>query len=121
MKSKKLRPLHLPSPVAVRADARGRPTAVGSASGSASGSTRRVTRGAARGSTGRTTSASATGPADSSKRAGMKEVVQIREIWRIDDEWWREPVARLYFDVVLEEGKRTILYRDLTDGRWYRQ
>jgi len=113
VKRKKLRPLHLPSPATVRADARGRPTAVGSARESASGST----RGARSGSV----SGSARGPASGSKRAGMKEVVQIREIWRIDDEWWRDPVSRLYFDVVLEEGKRTILYRDLTDGRWYRQ
>lgn len=49
------------------------------------------------------------------------EVVQIREVWRIDDEWWREPVSRLYFEVVLENGGRAILYRDLTDGGWYRQ
>lgn len=51
----------------------------------------------------------------------LLRVVQIREIWRIDDEWWREPISRLYFEVVLENGKRPILYRDLTTGRWYRQ
>lgn len=49
------------------------------------------------------------------------EVVQVREVWRIDDEWWREPLSRLYFEVVLENGSRTVLYRDLAEGGWYRQ
>ncbi|MFW6200311.1 MAG: hypothetical protein ACOC8K_07055 [Gemmatimonadota bacterium] len=108
-KSGKLRPLHLPSPVPVRADDRGRPVTVGPADGSGTGSR----AGSAAGSS--------TGSAAGSHEGGMKEVVQIREIWRIDDEWWREPVSRLYFEVVLEDGKRAVLYRDLTDGRWYRQ
>jgi len=49
------------------------------------------------------------------------EVLQLREVWRIDDEWWRQPVSRLYFDLVLEDGRRIVLYRDLAGGGWYRQ
>ena len=45
-------------------------------------------------------------------------VEQIRERWRIDDEWWRRVVARVYFDLVLENGRSLILYHDETDGRW---
>ncbi|HSR42414.1 MAG TPA: hypothetical protein VLL48_09585 [Longimicrobiales bacterium] len=51
--------------------------------------------------------------------SGDRTVVQIRERWRIDDEWWREPVSRLYFDVVLENGEALTLYRDRIDGGWY--
>lgn len=54
-------------------------------------------------------------------RRGGSKVVSIHEIWRIDDEWWRRPVSRLYYRVVLENGKMMAIYRDLTEGRWYAQ
>jgi hypothetical protein len=44
-----------------------------------------------------------------------------RERWRIDDEWWRDPVSREYHVVVLEGGRMTTIYRDLTTNSWYRQ
>ena len=43
----------------------------------------------------------------------------IRESWRIDDEWWRRPISRLYHEVVLETGAILTLYRDLEEGGWY--
>lgn len=46
-------------------------------------------------------------------------VVAVRERWRIDDEWWRRPVARMYHLVVLDGGALLTLYRDLVDDRWY--
>ena len=58
---------------------------------------------------------------ETGRTTGRLEVLQIRESWRIDDEWWREPVSRRYFEVVLETGRRTVLYRDLVGGGWYRQ
>jgi hypothetical protein len=43
-------------------------------------------------------------------------------MWRIDDEWWREkPVSRLYWRVVLEEGRIVDVYRDLAGGKWFKQ
>lgn len=46
----------------------------------------------------------------------------IDDCWRLDDEWWRpEPVSRLYYAIRLASGQKTIIYRDLTDGSWYRQ
>ena len=42
-----------------------------------------------------------------------------QKIWRIDDEWWRSPISRLYYQVVLENGRVMTLYRDLTDECWY--
>ena len=45
----------------------------------------------------------------------------IRETWRIDDEWWRRPISRLYHAVVLEGGRPLVLYEDLVDGGWYAQ
>lgn len=51
----------------------------------------------------------------------MEGIAQIRESWRIDDEWWRRPVSREYHQVVLESGKVTTLYLDLAEGGWYLQ
>jgi hypothetical protein len=48
-------------------------------------------------------------------------IAAIRERWRIDDEWWRRPISRLYYEVVLENGRLLILYRDLVEGGWWRQ
>ena len=49
----------------------------------------------------------------------LLEVEAVRETWRIDDEWWRRPVTRLYHAVVLENGALATVFRDLEDGRWY--
>jgi hypothetical protein len=53
-------------------------------------------------------------PSESSRR-----IEAIRESWRIDDEWWRRPISRLYHEVVLETGAILTLYRDLEEGGWY--
>jgi hypothetical protein len=51
-----------------------------------------------------------------------QRVTAIEDSWRIDDEWWRrEPVSRLYYEVLLASGQRLVLYKDLAAGRWYRQ
>ncbi|MBI4538837.1 MAG: hypothetical protein HY704_04915 [Gemmatimonadetes bacterium] len=48
-----------------------------------------------------------------------RRVAAVRERWRIDDEWWRDPIAREYTEVVLEDGRPVTLYRDLTVERWF--
>ena len=49
-------------------------------------------------------------------------IATIEDKWRIDDEWWRaEPVARLYYNVLLASGQRMVLYKDLVTGSWYQQ
>ena len=50
-----------------------------------------------------------------------RRVEAVRERWRIDDEWWREPISREYRAVVLDDGRVLTLYRDLSDDRWYVQ
>jgi len=50
-----------------------------------------------------------------------RQVESVRETWRIDDEWWRKPISRLYHTVALEGGKSLTLYQDLAEGRWYVQ
>ncbi len=48
------------------------------------------------------------------------KVGRIRRQWRIREGWWREEVAREYFD--LETGRfACTIYRDLLGGGWYLQ
>ncbi|MFQ5878814.1 MAG: hypothetical protein ACE5IZ_01380 [Dehalococcoidia bacterium] len=49
-------------------------------------------------------------------------VEAVLETWRIDHEWWRErPVSRIYFSVLLEDGRTVTVYRDLVSQQWMKQ
>ena len=48
-------------------------------------------------------------------------ITEILDYWRIDDEWWRRAVSRMYFHVTLESGQLLTLFQDLTSDRWYGQ
>ena len=66
------------------------------------------------------------GPAQGLRRGSSKgqwrQVLEVLDTWRIDDEWWRkQPVSRLYYRVVLEDGTMTGLFKDLTGSQWYQQ
>jgi hypothetical protein len=50
-----------------------------------------------------------------------KAVESIIEIWRVDDEWWREPLSRRYVEVILRGGKHAVLYEDMNTGDWFMQ
>ena len=54
-------------------------------------------------------------------KGGCRRVIQIQEIWQIDDEWWREPISRRYGTLVLDDDTTVTVYRDLMTGRWYLQ
>ncbi|RMH11748.1 MAG: hypothetical protein D6701_14605 [Gemmatimonadetes bacterium] len=60
-------------------------------------------------------------PVELQRRGRKFRVIAVRERWRIDDEWWRRPISREYFALVLEDGRPVILYRDLVHGGWYGQ
>jgi hypothetical protein len=50
-----------------------------------------------------------------------RNVTSIRESWRIDDEWWRMTISRVYYMVILDEERLATLYQDLVTGDWYFQ
>ena len=53
---------------------------------------------------------------------GKRTVIAIADKWRIDDEWWRkEPISRTYYAVILDNGARTVVFKDLISGSWYKQ
>jgi hypothetical protein len=55
-------------------------------------------------------------------RLTPRTIAAIQDRWRIDDEWWREhPVARMYYEVVLDDGTLLTMYQDLIADAWFEQ
>ena len=48
-------------------------------------------------------------------------VAAVADRWRIDDEWWRTPISRLYRRLVLADDRLLTVFEDLLTGRWYVQ
>ena len=56
------------------------------------------------------------------RRVNRQGVAVLREEWRVVDRWWtEEPVARRYFEVVLESGETTVVFRDEERASWFSQ
>lgn len=55
--------------------------------------------------------------------SGCRYAVEaVLETWRIDDEWWRQrPVSRVYFRLLMEDGRALTACWDTMNGRWSRQ
>jgi hypothetical protein len=55
-------------------------------------------------------------------RVNRQPVALLREEWRVVDRWWTEdPVARRYFEVVLQSGENAVVYRDEERCCWFTQ
>ena len=47
-----------------------------------------------------------------------RRVASVQDRWRIDDLWWRQPLSRLYYSVVVDDGMLLTLFHDLVDNTW---
>lgn len=46
-------------------------------------------------------------------------VVAVREDWLVQDRWWTdEPVDRHYFELVVEPGRRLVVFHDERSREW---
>jgi hypothetical protein len=53
---------------------------------------------------------------------GGAPVAAVLEDWVVEDRWWTgRPLRRRYFELVLADGRNVVVFRDLADGRWFRQ
>jgi CO dehydrogenase/acetyl-CoA synthase delta subunit len=53
---------------------------------------------------------------------GARAVEAVRESWLVEDRWWTgEPVRRRYWEVVTEDGRSLVVFRDLEQGAWFEQ
>jgi DNA-binding transcriptional LysR family regulator len=50
--------------------------------------------------------------------AGGREAVEVCNRWRVDEAWWRQPIARDYFKVVGPHWL-ALVYLDRVDGSWH--
>jgi len=56
------------------------------------------------------------------REVNRQAVAVVREEWRVVDRWWtEEPVARRYFDVVLQSGENAVVFRDEQKECWFTQ
>ena len=50
------------------------------------------------------------------------EAIEVQDAYRTDDRWWtEEPVARLYYELLLEDGRVVTVFRDEITGSWWEQ
>jgi hypothetical protein len=54
-------------------------------------------------------------------RGVFRQVSAIHDSWRIDDEWWRDEIARRYFAIEMEGGRHLTVYHDLVTDAWFVQ
>jgi hypothetical protein len=53
---------------------------------------------------------------------GAVPVEAVREEWVVEDRWWTgRPLCRRYFELVLANGRNTVVFLDLNSRRWYEQ
>jgi hypothetical protein len=53
---------------------------------------------------------------------GGLRVEGVREEWVVEDRWWtRTPLRRRYFELVLEDGRNVVVFREPGGGRWLSQ
>jgi hypothetical protein len=49
-------------------------------------------------------------------------VAATEDVWRVEEEWWRDaPIIRTYFEVLLETGRRMTLFFDHASSSWFWQ
>lgn len=49
-------------------------------------------------------------------------VAVVLEEWVVEDRWWTDRLLRRhYFELVLENGRNVVVFRDLVTRRWFEQ
>ncbi|HZQ37881.1 MAG TPA: hypothetical protein VFD32_18270 [Dehalococcoidia bacterium] len=54
-------------------------------------------------------------------RGKRRAITAIGDRWRIDDDWWHQPIERLYYRLELDSGHTLTAFVDLRTGQWYAQ
>ena len=53
---------------------------------------------------------------------GRTPVEAVREDWVVEDGWWTgNPLRRRYFELVLADGRNSVVFHDLIRGGWFAQ
>lgn len=54
-------------------------------------------------------------------RGRQRRVVHIPNVWRVDDEWWRDEIRRQYLEVLLDGDVPVTIVEGCLTGQWYHQ
>ena len=49
------------------------------------------------------------------------QVERIQDRWQLNDEWWRNPIDRHYFVLVMDDGRMRTVFHDRDAHLWYEQ
>ena len=49
------------------------------------------------------------------------EVMQIQDVWIVQDEWWRTEIDRQYFALLMMDGEFRTIFHDRVEDAWYEQ
>ena len=53
---------------------------------------------------------------------GGRAVEAVRESWLVEDRWWTDrPLRRRYWEVVTDDGRDLVVFRELVEGGWFEQ
>lgn len=48
-------------------------------------------------------------------------VMQIQDVWIVQDEWWRKEIDRQYFALLMVDGEFRTVFHDRVEDAWYEQ
>ncbi len=49
---------------------------------------------------------------------GPNRVLEVCNRWRVDDEWWRKPISRMYYELRTPTALLEV-FQDLNTGEWF--
>jgi len=50
-----------------------------------------------------------------------RQVEAVHDHWRVEDQWWRQPLSRYYYEVLTDGGTVHVIYQDRLTGAWFLQ
>lgn len=53
--------------------------------------------------------------------SGEVDVMQIEDVWIVQDEWWREEIDRQYIVLLMMNGDVRTVFLDRIENAWYEQ
>ncbi|MHB1415907.1 MAG: hypothetical protein ACYC1C_11695 [Chloroflexota bacterium] len=60
-------------------------------------------------------------PAQLRWRHWRSAVAAVCNRWRVEDDWWRQEVARDYYKIRTVDGTLCVVFRDRQQGTWHLQ
>lgn len=48
-------------------------------------------------------------------------VERVQDTWIIEDEWWRQPISRQYYALILDSGAFLTVFHDRVTDTWHAQ